>query len=67
MKVALVTGGSGLLGANLIRSLISRGYRVKCLDFDQDHRAFSGLDIELIPGDVTNASSLTPELFNNVD
>ncbi|MEC9264036.1 MAG: NAD-dependent epimerase/dehydratase family protein, partial [Candidatus Thermoplasmatota archaeon] len=28
---AFVTGGSGHVGGNLVRELISRGYGVKCL------------------------------------
>ncbi|MCL2424713.1 MAG: GDP-mannose 4,6-dehydratase [Oscillospiraceae bacterium] len=31
-KTALVTGGAGLIGANLCRRLLAEGYRVICLD-----------------------------------
>jgi len=32
MKKALVTGGAGFIGSNLIKRLISEGYRVVSLD-----------------------------------
>ena len=39
MTLALITGGSGLVGSNLTRALLDDGYKVRCLDFDKDHRA----------------------------
>ena len=58
MSVALITGGSGHVGANLVRELSNRGYKVRCIDFDGDHRAFEGYDVELIKGSVTDVESL---------
>ena len=58
MGIALITGGSGHVGANLVRELSSRGYQVKCIDFDNDHRAFEGFDVELVKGNITNISTL---------
>ena len=46
MGIALITGGSGHVGANLVRELSSRGYEVRCIDFDNDHRAFEGFNVE---------------------
>ena len=66
MTLALITGGSGHVGANLARELIDQGITVRCIDFDKDHRAFEDLDVELIPGSVTDKESLDP-IFNNVD
>ena len=66
MTLALITGGSGHVGANLTRELIDQGIKVRCIDFDKDHKACEGLDIELIPGSVTDKESLDP-IFNNVD
>ena len=66
MTLALITGGSGHVGANLTRELVDQGIKVRCIDFDKDHKAFEGLDIELIPGSVTDKESLDP-IFNNVD
>ena len=66
MVLALITGGSGHVGSNLTRELIKQGYNVRCIDFDKDHRAFEGLDVEVAPptkhffpsvAEVANASS----------
>jgi dihydroflavonol-4-reductase len=66
MSVALITGGSGHVGANLVRELSNRGYTVRCIDFDGDHRAFEGYDVELIKGSVTDVESLD-KAFTGVD
>ena len=66
MSLALITGGSGHVGANLSRELLHQGYEVRCIDFDKDHRAFEGLEVELIDGDITNKECLGPA-FNGVD
>ncbi len=58
MGIALITGGSGHVGANLVRELSSRGYQVRCIDFDNDHRAFEGFNVELVKGNITNISTL---------
>ena len=58
MGIALITGGSGHVGANLVRELSSRGYEVRCIDFDNDHRAFEGFNVELVKGNITNISTL---------
>jgi dihydroflavonol-4-reductase len=54
---ATVTGASGHLGANLVRTLLDKKWRVKAL-IHQDTRALNGLGIELISGDVLNEESL---------
>ena len=66
MSLALITGGSGHVGANLSRELLHQGYEVRCIDFDKDHRAFEGLEVDLIDGDITNKESLDPS-FHGVD
>lgn len=66
MTLALITGGSGHVGANLTRELLNQDINVRCIDFDKDHRAFEGLNVDLIPGSVTDKESLDP-IFNNVD
>ena len=54
-----VTGGSGHVGANLLRALVARGDRVKALVRpDSDRQAFAGLDVELVTGDVRDPASL---------
>jgi dihydroflavonol-4-reductase len=66
VKTALITGGSGHVGANLVRELTARDYKVRCIDFDEDHRAFEGYTVELIKGSVTDIESLD-KAFAGVD
>ena len=66
MTLALITGGSGHVGANLSRELIKNGIKVRCIDFDRDYRAYENLDVELMPGSVTDKESLD-SIFNGVD
>jgi dihydroflavonol-4-reductase len=50
-----VTGASGFVGANLVHELITRGHRVKALlRLNSDARGIAGLDVERIPGDVSD-------------
>lgn len=66
MKV-LVTGGTGLLGNNIIRSLLDRGHQVKALVRDPSlTRPFDGLDVELATGDITDFDSIQHS-FQGVD
>ncbi|MFC1671492.1 SDR family oxidoreductase [Spirochaetota bacterium] len=60
-----VTGASGHIGANLIRELLSQGRSIRVLLKD-DARAFEGLDIEVIQGDILDPESLL-KLFNGVN
>jgi nucleoside-diphosphate-sugar epimerase len=40
MKTALVTGGSGFIGSNLVGELLKKGYRVVCVDnFDDTYES----------------------------
>ncbi len=55
--LAVVTGASGHLGANLIRALLNRGYKVRAL-IHLTARALDGLDIERVPGDILDEESL---------
>jgi nucleoside-diphosphate-sugar epimerase len=59
MKV-LVTGGSGHLGANLVRRLLADGrYEIRALARRGDNNAaLSGLDVELVYGDLREVDSL---------
>ena len=66
MTLALITGGSGHVGANLSRELINQGYKVRCIDYDNDYRAFENLYIELIEADITDKDSLW-KIFEDVD
>ena len=66
MSIALITGSSGHVGSNLIRELSKQDYKIRCIDFDGDYRAYEGFDVEVIKGDITNKESLH-SVFKNVD
>ncbi len=66
MKRALITGSSGHVGSNLIRKLHEQNYTIRCIDFDGDHRAYDGYDVEIMKGDITDKDSLYP-IFEDVD
>lgn len=56
---ALVTGGTGVVGANLIRALLGRGWDVRALvRRGPAPRALLGLPIETVVGDVLDPASL---------
>ena len=66
MNLALITGSSGHVGSNLIRELTKQNYKIRCIDFDGDHRAYEGFDVEIIKGDITEKDSLVP-IFKDVE
>ncbi len=53
----LVTGASGHIGANLIRSLLHDGHDVRVL-MHRSHEAINGLPVEIAHGDVRDIDSL---------
>ena len=56
---AFVTGGTGFIGANIIRQLLDRGIEVRALcraDGPRDNLA--GLDVKIVEGDLTDPGSL---------
>lgn len=56
---ALVTGASGVVGANLVRELLDAGWRVRVLQRPgPPRRALVGLPIEVAPGDVLDEPSV---------
>jgi len=57
MVMVVITGVSGLVGANLVRALLAQGRQVRCL-IHRDSRAIEGLDIEMAQGDVRDLNSL---------
>jgi len=55
----LVTGGTGFVGSAVVRALVARGERPRCLvRCGGDRRNLAGLDVELVEGDLTDPDSL---------
>ncbi len=54
----LVTGGSGHLGANLVRRLLDEGQEVRVLERAGGGEALAGLGVEVIAGDLRDAAAV---------
>lgn len=65
MKHALVTGGTGLVGFNIIQSLLKRGHKVTALvrDLEKGKRLLPS-DCQLVQGDICKPNTL-PAAFEN--
>jgi dihydroflavonol-4-reductase len=62
---ATVTGASGHLGANLVRALIARDWKVRTL-VHRDIRALEGIQVEQVMGNILDEESLR-QAFRGVD
>jgi len=68
-NTAFVTGATGLLGNNLVRLLLTQGYRVKALvrsepkAREQFGESLNGR-LELVPGDLARVEEFAPALHN---
>lgn len=60
-----ITGTAGLLGANLVRTLLAKGCRVRAL-VHRDARALAGLDVEIVHADLADPASLA-RAFNGAE
>ncbi|AFY74034.1 hopanoid-associated sugar epimerase [Synechococcus sp. PCC 7502] len=61
-KTAFVTGGTGFVGANLIRSLLEQNYQVKALVRSQSPKSnLDNLDIQIISSDLND-----PQLWTHL-
>ena len=57
----LVTGGTGFVGANIVRALLADGYGVRVLARPTSNRkALTGCPVEVVAGDVLDRDSLRP-------
>ena len=56
---ALVTGGTGFVGANVVRELLAQRRSVRVLARPRsDRRALAGLDVEICEGNLLDPASL---------
>lgn len=58
MSLVAVTGPSGHVGANLVRTLLARGHAVRVLVRRETIPALAGLDVEVVKGDVREPASV---------
>lgn len=63
MPTILVTGATGFLGANTVRALLKRRWKVRALvRTSSDLSTLNGLDIEIVHGDMLDSSSVVSSM-----
>jgi dihydroflavonol-4-reductase len=63
----LVTGADGMLGNNIVRELVDRGFEVHCfIESSRSGDTLKDLPVHIYRGDICNSSDLVP-LFRRVD
>jgi len=63
MKKALVTGGTGLLGNNIVRELVGNSYEVlAAVRKSSDRKPFTDLDLQVVEVDFQDEQSITESL-----
>ncbi len=63
----LVTGGTGFVGRNIVRLLVEKGQKVRCLVRESSPRnVLDGLDVDFCTGDILVPDTLK-EAFNGID
>lgn len=67
MGVILVAGATGGVGKRVVRRLVERGFKVRCLVRDiEKARLILGNDVDLVVADITKPETLTPIVLTNI-
>lgn len=69
MGIAVVTGGAGFIGSNLVRELLRRNFEVRVIDNYSSGfaRNLQGLDVEIVEADLRSPEILKCSAFKNAD